>query len=131
VGPTFLITGASGFLGQTLIETAVATWSDVTVLPIHSPSSHGIDLAESGAPEKLAVAINVPNPKNTVLIHAAAAVEWDSPEGLLANASMALNVAKWAKSANLGFSLLVSGVNVYAPLPQADALTPCEPIVSP
>jgi len=62
-----------------------------------------------------------------VLVHAAAAVKWDTPGGLLKNVAMALNVATWARATGIGFCVLVSGVNVYPTLPLADVDTPCQP----
>jgi nucleoside-diphosphate-sugar epimerase len=69
----------------------------------------------------------VRDPERAVLIHAAARVAWNAMDGLTANAAMATNVALWAREAGMGFAVLVSGVNVYAPLPYADLTTPCEP----
>jgi len=122
-----LVTGASGFLGQTLIEVAAATLPNATLLPIHSPRSGGIDLAHPNILENLQKTIQISNPNDTVLIHAAATVEWDTPNGLLANAAMAINVAMWAKSTKIGFCTLVSAVNVYETLPYADTGTRCRP----
>ena len=62
-----------------------------------------------------------------ILVHAAAKVSWDTPEGLLSNAAMALNVASWARSIEIGFCVLVSSVNVYPGVDKADVSTPCEP----
>jgi len=124
---TVLVTGASGFLGQTLLEVAETNWPNATLLPIHSARRDGIDLAHPDILENLRKAIQISNPNKTVLIHAAAAVEWDTPNGLLANATMAVNVAMWAKSTKIGFCVLVSGVNVYETLPYADTGTRCRP----
>lgn len=124
---TVVITGASGFLGQTLLEVAATSWPNATLVPIHPPRRAGIDLAHPTALEKLGKSVHISNPRDAILIHAAAAVKWDEPDGLLANAAMALNVAGWAESADIGFCVLVSGVNVYAPLPLADIDTPCQP----
>ena len=124
---TLVITGASGFLGQALREVAAMACPKATVIPVSSPRDGGIDLAQSGASERLAGTVNLSDPYDTVLIHAAAVVAWDSSEGFLANAAMAVNVATWARSAKIGFCVLVSGVNVYAPRPLAEANTPCEP----
>jgi len=122
-----VVTGASGFLGQTLLEAAATTWPDATIVPIHSPRCGGIDLVQPKASEQLAATIPMANSHDAILIHAAATVEWDTPDGFLANAAMAVNVATWARAVGIGFSVLVSGVNVYGPLPIADAQTPCQP----
>lgn len=122
-----VVTGASGFLGQTLLDVAATFLSGATVLAIHSPRRGGIDLAHPTAPEKLGTTIHISHPRDTMLIHAAAVVEWNTPDGLLANAAMALNVATWARSTDIGFAVLVSGVNVYDLLAVTDVDAPCQP----
>ena len=123
-----IVTGASGFLGQTLLEVAASTSSDATTVPIYSPRQGGIDLTHRDAVDKLRTTIRIADPQDAVVIHAAAAVAWDTPEGLLANTSMALNVATWARSADIGFCVFVSGVNVYPLRSLVDLNTRCEPM---
>lgn len=125
--PTVIVTGASGFLGRALLEVATTSWPNATLLPIYSPRSGGIDLEHPDAVEVLRTTLHIPNPQDAVLIHAAAVVKWNTPDGLLANAAMAVNVAEWARSIGIGFSVLVSTVNVYASHPRADLDTPCQP----
>lgn len=122
-----VVTGASGFLGQTLLEVAATSWPNATLVPIHSPRRGGIDLAHPTASEKLGATIRLSNPQDAILIHAAAIVEWDTPDGFFANAAMALSVASWARSTDIGHCVLVSGVNVYAPLPLTDIHSPSQP----
>lgn len=124
---TLIITGASGFLGQTLVDIAESTLPRAKILPVYSPRLGGIDLVHPTAPEKLGATIRISNPQEGVLIHAAAVVEWDTPDSLLANAAMALNVARWARSSDIAFCVLVSSASVYSPLPLANTDTPCQP----
>ena len=124
---TVVVTGASGFLGQVLLEVAATTWPNASLLPIHSPRCSGIDLAHPDAVERLGTTFRISNPQDAVLVHTAAAVKWDTPDGLLKNAAMALNVAMWARSTDIGFCVLVSSVNVYPPLPLAGIDTSCQP----
>jgi len=122
-----IITGATGFLGQALLKVATNFWPEVTSFPIHSPRCGGIDLTKPDASEKLSATIHLSYPQDSILIHAATVADWNSRDGLLSNVAMALNVASWAKSVNIGFCVLVSGVNVYPILPQANVHTSCEP----
>jgi nucleoside-diphosphate-sugar epimerase len=108
---TVIITGASGFLGRHLVEAAAGTAA--AIVPIRSPRSGGIDLAGPGAVARLHELVSIADPAQAVLIHAAAVMAWDAPEGFLANAAMALNAARWAREAGVGFSVLVSSVEVY------------------
>jgi nucleoside-diphosphate-sugar epimerase len=124
---TVLVTGASGFLGQTLLEVAGVTFPNATLLPLHSPRHGGIDLTQSEAMDTLQTTIHITYPQDTILVHAAAMVDWETPDALFANAAMAVNVAMWAKSTKIGFCILVSTVNVYETLPYADTSTPCLP----
>jgi nucleoside-diphosphate-sugar epimerase len=124
---TLIVTGASGFLGQSVIEAAAAVYPEATIIPVRSPRSGGIDLTRPGAAEQLSASVCVPNPQDAVLIHAAAVLEWDTPAGFLGNAAMALHVATWARTVGIGFCILVSSVEVYGRHPISDAAAPCEP----
>jgi len=124
---TLVITGASGFLGHTLTEVARDSWPEATLLPLNSPRHGGIDLAKPSASGDLEAAIQLTNPREAILIHAAALVKWSSVDGLMANVAMAVNVATWARAMDIGFSVLVSGVNVYPDVPFANIYTPCCP----
>jgi nucleoside-diphosphate-sugar epimerase len=108
-----MVTGASGFLGEEIVRTARRWWPKAAVLPIASPRRGGPDLGSPSAGEWLRKEISLPRPEDTLLIHAAARVEWSGRDGVIANSAMALEVASWAAEAGLGFSILVSGVNVY------------------
>lgn len=124
---TLVVTGASGFLGQALTGVARARWPGAGLVALNSPRWGGIDLAKSNASEELKAAVHIPNPSQAALIHTAALVRWDTPDGFLENAAMSLNVAMWARSIDIGFCVLVSGVNVYASLPLVDVHTVCGP----
>ena len=109
-----VITGASGFLGASLIEAAHRLNPDVRVHAIASPRCGGIDLTQPDGFERLRSEIRIPHPEETALIHAAAIVELNESERALSgNAAIAFNVARWAREARLGFSVLVSSVSVY------------------
>jgi len=124
---TIVVTGASGFLGQTILDTASRNTPDVEVVPVHSPQSGGIDLSLPDAPSALSDSLHIEEPENALLIHAAARVSWDSPDALLTNAAMALNVATWARTAGIGFCVLVSSVNVLPGVSKADVTTTPDP----
>lgn len=124
---TVILTGASGFLGRHIASTAARKHPDVTVVLVEGPSVHGVDFSKDGSDMALAERISIEDPQRSVLIHAAAKIEWDSPEALLNNAAMACNVAAWAKDLGVGFSVLVSSVNVYPTIPFADVDTACAP----
>ena len=124
---TIIVTGASGFLGKNLLEYVGSSWPKASLVALDSPRCGGIDLTEPSAMEHLTSGIHISNPREAILVHAAAHVKWDTPDGLLANVCMALNISNWAKAADIGFCVLVSGVNVYGPLPCADVDTPCQP----
>ena len=122
-----VVTGPTGFLGKTLVDLALTSEADGTVVPIHSHRSGGVDLAQPNATERLETTIHLSNPQEAILIHAAALVEWDTPDSFMLNAAMALNIAKWARSVNIGFSVLVSTVSVNEELPLVDIHSPCQP----
>jgi nucleoside-diphosphate-sugar epimerase len=109
-----VVTGASGFLGASLVEAARSLYPDARVRAISSPRQGGIDLTRPDAFERLRSEIRIPHPEEAALIHAAAIVELDESERALSgNAAIAFNAAKWARDAGLGFSVLVSSVSVY------------------
>ncbi len=111
---SIIITGASGFLGKAIINQAKTLFPNAEIIPISSPRAGGIDLCSNDATKQLSEKISLSDPANTILIHAAASVKWFDPEGLLENAAMAINLATWARNSGIGFSVLVSGVNVYS-----------------
>lgn len=122
-----VITGASGFLGAAVVAAARAVQPTLSVTAVDSPSEGGIDLTAPDAAARLQAAVRLDDPGATVLIHAAARVRWDAPEGLLANAAMAVNVASWGREAGVGFAVLVSAVNVFATRPFTPGNAPCRP----
>ena len=109
-----VITGASGFLGASLVEAARTFYPSARVHAISSPRRGGIDLTRPDSFERLRSEIRIPHPEEAALIHAAAIVELNESERALSgNAAIAFNVARWARDAKLGFSVLVSSVSVY------------------
>lgn len=123
---TVVLTGASGFLGQALAEVIPSQWPGAKIISLVSPRHGGVDLAGTEAGRALA-RLEIGDASRTVLIHAAASVVWNELAGLFDNARMAAHVAEWAREREVGFSVLVSGVNVYAGGAAADVGTSCEP----
>ena len=118
-----VITGASGFLGGSLVEAAGNFCPDAQVHAIASPRQGGIDLARSDGFDRLRSEIRIPHPEEAALIHAAAIVELDESERALSgNAAIAFNAARWARDARLGFSVLVSSVSVYPLSPKIEVV---------
>jgi nucleoside-diphosphate-sugar epimerase len=115
-----IITGASGFLGQTLVDAARSGYADARVIPVRSPRKGGIDLTKPDSVDKLREKVHLDNSRKSVLIHAAAVTNWEEPIGLAANASMAANLVKWVREAEIDFSVLVSSVNVSHPQRDGD-----------
>lgn len=124
---TIIVTGANGFLGQNILQRATRSLPGVRLVPIVSVRGGGRDLTDRDAGGWLTENVRLTDPGTTLLIHAAALVEWHKQEGLLGNAAMAFNVASWAQANQLGFCVLVSTVNVYAPASSTKIDTPCAP----
>ncbi|MBN1574483.1 MAG: NAD(P)-dependent oxidoreductase [Deltaproteobacteria bacterium] len=114
-------------MGRNIVKALSESSPDSRIIPVYSPRQGGIDLTLPGAKEALEKKIHIAEPKEAVLIHAAAVVEWDSADGLIDNTLMAINVASWAKDTGIGFSIFVSTVSVYDDIPYADIATPCNP----
>ena len=119
---TLVISGASGFLGEHLVRLAFAGLPQVKIVPLVSPRHGGIDLTLPGASRELTRLIRLDCPQETALIHAAARVSFDSADGLLANAAMAVHVAEWARDAGISFATLVSSVIVSPAAGSRDSL---------
>ena len=109
-----IITGASGFLGGELETRARQLCPSVQVTVLLSPRRGGIDLADPNSARWLSADLRIADPADTALIHAAAAIR--STMNPSANETMATQLARWARSAGIGFSVMVSSVSVYTPL---------------
>jgi nucleoside-diphosphate-sugar epimerase len=121
-----IITGASGFLGGALVSAARESWPDGRITPLCSPRHGGLDLTRPDAGAALAEELRIDDQRKTLLIHAAAAVRPDSAGGNAANATMAANVAGWARSAGIGFAVLVSSVSAGAPVGDGNSSAPTQ-----
>ncbi|MBN1881990.1 MAG: NAD(P)-dependent oxidoreductase [Deltaproteobacteria bacterium] len=125
---TVIVTGASGFLGSELLICLKKTYPKATIIPIVSPRQEkGIDLCDDNVVSQLNQTYDIPHPDNTLLIHAAAYMDWHSREGIFKNVEMATNIAEWAKSQGIGFNIFVSSVSVYKQSEYADHTTGCFP----
>lgn len=123
----FIITGSSGFLGADLLRTIRTRFPQARTWSLLSGRHGGVDLTQPNAADQLTSQIRLRDPARSVLIHAAAVVEWNSRAALLDNAAMALNVADWAQHIGVGFSVLVSSVAVYPQVPLCNDQTACQP----
>lgn len=109
-----IITGASGFLGGELVAQARRLCPGLRITALLSPRQCGIDLADPISVGRLSD-LSIDDYAGTALIHAAAAIQVELEPS--ANETMATNLAQWAQSAGFGFSVFVSSVSVYTPLP--------------
>ena len=109
-----IVTGAAGFLGGELVAQTRRLCPSSRITVLASPRRGGIDLAEPDSASRLATDVPIDDRAATVLIHAAAAIQETSDPG--ANEKMAVQVARWAQSARIGFCVMVSSVSVYTPL---------------
>jgi nucleoside-diphosphate-sugar epimerase len=125
-----ILTGATGFLGASLVTRAYPLFDDIHAVSSGRSASAGnafaIDLAKAGAAERLADSFRFERPETAVVIHAAAVVD-SSEEGRVQNASMARHVATWARDSGVGASVLVSTVSVYPDLPRVRLDSPLHP----
>lgn len=118
-----IVTGASGFLGTAILGYARNHIPDALVLPMKSPRYGGLDLTDSQAPSLLKE-FQISNPKNTVLIHVAATIDWNTPSGLLKNILMSTHLSTWSREIGIGFNVFCSSVNVYGANISATVNTP-------
>lgn len=124
-----IITGASGFLGGELVTQARRLRPTVRITPLLSPRRGGIDLTDPNSAGQLSTDLPIDDPAGTALIHAAAVIQ--AAVDSLANETMARRLAEWAQSAGIGFSVMVSSVSVYAPLPASTPVDASTQPVSP
>jgi nucleoside-diphosphate-sugar epimerase len=122
-----VVTGASGFLGQALLQVLAHRFPTVEVQAIGSPRSGGCNLEDPRALDRWASANEIKAPQHTALIHVAAKIDAHAPNVLEANRRMAENVAHWAKRSGLGFAVLASSISVHPLRPEITIDTPCEP----
>jgi len=122
-----IITGASGFLGGELVAQARRLCPAARITRLTSPRQGGIDLTDPNGIGRLSADVQTDDPARTVLVHAAAAIQ-ATPDPS-ANERMAARLAQWATSVGIGFSVMVSSVSVYTPLPALTVVdTSTEPV---
>jgi nucleoside-diphosphate-sugar epimerase len=125
-----VLTGASGFLGASLVACASALFDEVHAVTSGRSASTGqavpIDLAKPDAAVRLADAFRFERREWACVIHAAAVVD-NSEEGRCQNASMARQVATWVRDSGVCTSILVSSVSVYPDLPRVRLDSPLQP----
>jgi nucleoside-diphosphate-sugar epimerase len=121
-----VVTGATGFLGGTLVQ-AARQLPGAEVIPIASPRASGVDLAAADTVERLTEAVHLHSPDETLLVHAAARIAWNEAAGLLDNAAMAVSLAKWAAQTGIGFAVLLSSISVSPEDRQVNASAPAVP----
>jgi nucleoside-diphosphate-sugar epimerase len=125
-----ILTGASGFLGASLVSCAPAFFDEVHAVTSGRSVGTGhavpIDLAKPDAAVRLADSFRFERPESPVVIHAAAVVD-NSEEGRCQNAFMARQVATWIRSSGACASILVSSVSVYPDLPRVRLDSPLQP----
>jgi nucleoside-diphosphate-sugar epimerase len=125
-----IITGSSGFLGGEIAARARTFCPALRVTALLSPRVGGIDLTDTRATDRLAADVPLDDPGGTALIHAAAVIQVGPETPALdpstnktsANETMAARLAEWAEFAGIGFSVMVSSVSVYTPLPGRTAV---------
>jgi len=122
-----IITGASGFLGQSLVSTVRQVFPHVKLIPMYSPRHGGIDLTSSSAVDRLNEEIQLSSPHDALLIHAAALLEWNTAAAVGTNTAMAYSIATWAQAVGISFSVLVSSVGVSPMMLSVDVSTACMP----
>jgi len=127
LSPTVVVTGATGFVGTALLDRLRVNHSDARVIALSSARPTGLDLSAHGADEELARRVSVETPRDAVLIHLAAEVDFVSASAAAKNIAMALNVATWARNVGIGFATLASSVSVYAEAPTTTTGSACSP----
>src|SRR5580692_12363275 len=95
-----ILTGATGFLGASLMNCAAPLFDDIYAVASGRSASAGnaaaIDLAKPDAALRLAGSFRFERPESAVVIHAAAVVD-NSEDGRRKNAFMARQVAEWVR----------------------------------
>jgi nucleoside-diphosphate-sugar epimerase len=117
---TLIVTGATGFVGREIVARAERTgrWRVIGL-----SRATGFDLAAPEAGEQLR-RLDIGDPAETVLIHSAARIEYDSQAAVIANAAMAVSTAQWARELGIVHQVLVSSVAVLPILNPADRRQP-------
>src|SRR5450631_4357487 len=125
-----ILTGATGFLGASLMTCAAPLFDDIYAVASGRSASAAdavpIDLANPDAAVRLADSFHFERRESAVVIHAAAVVD-NSEDGRCQNASMARQVATWVRDSGARSSVLVSTVSVYPDLPRVRLDSPLQP----